>query len=481
MSNLLSRAQGLDQGRLPNYIDTYNEAASKSEGAKRFRIIMCNFAIQHAEKRVNGNIAGFKTIEASKDALGGMAITLWGLGYQLTTPEGFGEKHARALIRHKWAYGISPGALSVLLTQLGKLQTWIKKTGMLKTTAVYLPEVDPAAFKRKKIADHSKSVSGNGYDLETVVSNADYIDWRFGAMVRMEAVFGLRREEALKIIPHLDDKGSYFDIRKGVAKNGRERQIPIVTQLQRQTLDYVKSLVPKKEHLGWVDKPKQRKGKSSSSQSEMSNQLLKRNQGRYNANMIKLGFTKKDAGITGHGLRAEYAEDSALMKGFVPATLGGTKGQLDQESLDLARLQVAENMGHSRTSVTNAYYGSLKAKMPNSLGQQVGTIRLGENRVATVFVNPPVIAQHSGAYATLTSRKLANTDITAVIEDIGDGIGVEVVKIDVKNMYIQPDYLNNEIASDDLQCLKHLSRKLLLRFGINLSVGDVQINYCQAH
>jgi integrase len=475
MSNLLSRAQGLKQGRLPNYVDTYNEAASKSEGAKRFRIIMCNFAIQHAEKRVNGDIAGFKTIEASKDALGGMATTLWGLGYQLTTPEGFAEKHARALIRHKWAYGISPGALSVLMTQLGKLQTWIKKTGMLKTTTVYLPEVDPAAFRRKKIAEHSKSVSGNGYDLETVVSNADYIDWRFGAMVRMEVAFGLRREEALKIIPHLDDKGVYFDIRKGVAKNGRERQIPIETPLQRQTLDYVKSLIPKKEHLGWMDKPKQRKGKSSSNQREMSNQLLKRNQGRYNANMIKLGFTKKDAGITGHGLRAEYSEDMALMKGFLPATRGGTNGQLDQETLDLARLQVAENMGHSRTSVTGAYYGSLKAKMPNSLGQKVRTIRLGENLVATVFVNPPLIAQPSGAYATLTTRKLANTDITAVIEDISDGIGLEVAQIDVKKMHMQSEYQSSGIASNDVECLKRLSSKLLLGFGIRLQMGIAHI------
>ena len=471
MSNLLSRARGLEQGRLPDYIDTYNETASKSEGAKRFRIIMRNFAIQHAEKRVNGNIAGVKTIDASKDALGGMATTLWGLGYQLTTPEGFGEKHARALIRHKWAYGISPGALSVLMTQLGKLQMWIKKTGMLKTTAVYLPEVDPEAFKRKKVAKHSKSVSGNGFELETVINHADYIDSRFGAMVRMEAFFGLRREEALKIIPHLDDKGVYFDIRKGVAKNGRERQIPIETQLQRQTLDYVKSLVPKKEHLGWVDKPKQRKGKSSSSQSEMSNQLLKRNEGRYNANMIKLGFTKKDAGITGHGLRAEYSEDMALMKGFVPATLGGTKGQLDQESLDLARLQIAENMGHSRVSVTGAYYGCLKAKMPNSLGHKMGTIRLSDNRVATVFVNPPLIAQPSGAYASLTTRKLANTDITAVIEDISDGIGLEVAQIDVKKMHMQSEYQSSGIASDDAECLKRLSSKLLLGFGIRLQMG----------
>ena len=467
MSNSLSRAQGLEMGRLPNYIDSFNEAASRAEGAKKFKITMCNFAIQHAQKRVNGEVASFKTIEASKDALGSIATTLWGLGFQLTTPDGFSEKHARAIIRHKWAYGISPGALSVLMTQLGKIAIWIKKPGMLKTAATYLQEVDPAAFKRKKVATQSKSVSGNGFDLEAVVNNADQIDRRFGAMVRMEAVFGLRRGEALKIIPHLDDRRLYLDIRKGIAKSGRERRIPIETQLQRLTLDYVKSLIPKKEHLGWTDKPKS----NGKRQNGTSNGLLARNENRYDANMQKLGFTKKDAGITGHGLRAEYAEDTAQMKGFLPAALGGTKGQLDQESLDLARLQVSENMGHSRISVTGAYYGSLRAKLPNSDGQKLGMIRLNGNQVATVFINPPVVAQPSGAYAILTTRKLANTDITAVIEDVSDGIGAEVARIDVKNMQMHEESKYSAIALDDLETLKRLSRQLLLRFGVHLPIG----------
>jgi ribosomal protein S12 len=161
----------------------------------------------------------------------------------------------------------------------------------------------------------------------------------------------------------------------------------------------------------------------------------------------------------------------ALMKGFLPATRGGTKGQLDQETFDLARLQVAENMGHSRISVTGAYYGSLKAKMPNSLGQKMGMIRLSDNRVVTVFVNPPLIAQPSGAYATLTIRKLANTDITAVVEDISTGICVEVVQIDVKSMHMQSEYQSSGIASDDVECLKRLSSKLLLQFGVRFQSG----------
>ncbi len=458
MSNFLSRAQGVEMGRLPDYMNTFNETASTSAGAIRFRIAMCNLALKHANKRVNGKEASFKTISASKEAFGSLASTLWGLGFQLHSPEGISEKHLCAIIRHKWAYGISVGAFSVLMTQLGKLATWINKPAMLRDKTYYLPEETPENFKRQKVATHSKSVMGNGYDIETVLKNADRIDARFGAMVRMELAFGLRRGEALKIIPHLDDRVVFFDIRKGVAKNGRERQIPIETELQRQTLEYVKSLIRKKEHLGWVDKPKEKV--------ETAGNLLERNEGRYNDYMRQLGFTKKQAGITGHGLRAQYSEDMAIMKGFVPATLGGTAGQLDQESFDLARLQIAENMGHSRLNITGAYYGTLKAKIPNSLGQRLGTIRLQEGRVSTVYINPPVIPKPTGEYARMTVRKLETTQITALIEDLSSDLGVELARLDMKAVIQNLDLKFDAISAVDTSILKRLGGDLLCKFGV---------------
>lgn len=457
MSNHLSRLYGLKLERLPSYENKFNEAASQCEGAKHFRIRMCNLAIQQAGKRVNGDTASLKTIEASKDALGGMATTLWGLGFQLATPEGISEKHVRAIVRHKWAFGISVGALSVLMTQLGKLAIWIKKPGMVKAQYVYLPEVEASVFKRKKVATHSKSVSGNGYDLETIINKADSLDLRFGIMVRMAIAFGLRRCELLQIKPHLDDKGLYFDVRKGVAKNGRHRAIPVEIEVQRHTLDYAKSMLPKMEHLGWTDKP------------NADGELLERNEGRYNDLMQQLGLTKKLAGITGHGLRAQYSEDIAISKGFVPATMGGTSGQLDKESLDLARLQVSENLGHSRITVTGAYYGTLKPKIPNSLGQRLGSIQLDQRKLATIFINPPLIAQPSGEFAKLPTRKLESCDITAVIEDMSDGIGLEIATVDVKTAVIDSEFNHKSLTLDDREHLKRLSTHLLLRFGVDLA------------
>lgn len=455
MSNSLSRAYGVQQGRLPNYQLAFDEVASQSAGAKRFRIAMSDFALRNAGKRVNGNVASFKTVQASKDSLAGMATELWGLGYQLLMPEGLSEKHIRALIRYKWATGISEGALSVLMTQLNKFAVWIKKPGMVKSAMFYLPEVDPKCFRRKKVAVKSKSVTGNGYELEAVINKADAIDQKFGLMIRMSIAFGLRRCELLQIKPHIDDRELYLDIRQGVAKNGRHRAIPVETGAQRNILNYAKSLTRNSEYLGWMDKPK------------LDSSLLKRNESRYNDFMQQLGFTKKLAGITGHGLRAEYAENMAILKGFIPATIGGDRYQLrdklDQENFNLARMQIAENMGHSRVSITGAYYGNLTAKIPNSLGQRLGMIQLSETRVATVFINPPVIVQPTGGFAKMSARKIESTEITALIEDVSSGLGIEVGKLDLKRP--EKTLLMSDVEFD---VLKHLSKNLLNKVGLIL-------------
>ncbi len=82
--------------------------------------------------------------------------------------------------------------------------------------------------------------------------------------------------------------------------------------------------------------------------------------------MKKLGMTKKDAGVTGHGLRAEYLEDQALLLGYIPPTLGGTNDQMDKENLHIIQRKVSELAGHSRTSVTAAYYGAATLAKENA-------------------------------------------------------------------------------------------------------------------
>jgi hypothetical protein len=76
--------------------------------------------------------------------------------------------------------------------------------------------------------------------------------------------------------------------------------------------------------------------------------------------MRAIGITKDRVGTSGHGLRAEYAENIALLQGVVPPTLGGKGGQLPKDELSARLRHVSENLGHSRESVTGAYYGSFR-------------------------------------------------------------------------------------------------------------------------
>ena len=87
----------------------------------------------------------------------------------------------------------------------------------------------------------------------------------------------------------------------------------------------------------------------------------------YNYLMQKLGITKEVADCTGHGLRAQFAENAALLRGLVPPTLGGSGGQMEIGDRDVIRLQLSESLGHSRLSVTGAYWGSFgRDKTPDA-------------------------------------------------------------------------------------------------------------------
>jgi hypothetical protein len=60
--------------------------------------------------------------------------------------------------------------------------------------------------------------------------------------LELQAAFGLRREEAIKIRPKLADKGGTLWLKPSWTKGGREREIPIRTDAQREVLERAKAL-----------------------------------------------------------------------------------------------------------------------------------------------------------------------------------------------------------------------------------------------
>ena len=60
--------------------------------------------------------------------------------------------------------------------------------------------------------------------------------------LRLQAAFGLRREESLKIQPAWADRGDTLLLKDSWTKGGRDREIPIRNAEQRQVLDEAKRL-----------------------------------------------------------------------------------------------------------------------------------------------------------------------------------------------------------------------------------------------
>ena len=299
---------------------------------------------KHAHTLVSGNVASERTITAAGDSLRASFRCLIKLGYRLQDPANLGEKHIGALCKFWYENEYAPKTVQGHLSQLRILCRWLGKGEMVKDASHYLPAVPPADLRARTIADSSRSWAAHGIDVAEKVREADAIDWRFGLMLRMAVAFGLRRMEVIQCIPWKVDRADKVAVYR--TKGGRPRDIYVDTEIQRQVLDEVKARFKKTEALGWTTR------------SDGSKATLKYSLAKWNKMLAKIGITRAASKCTGHGLRAQYAENAALIASVIPPTLGGTGGQMPKEELDLKRVQVSEQLGHSRKSITGAYYGS---------------------------------------------------------------------------------------------------------------------------
>lgn len=314
-----------------------------SIGEAHFRLNAILAANVH--KRVDGTVASQGTITAKGETLHTCINDLWRIGRKITNPENLSHSHIEGLCRYWHEKSLAVSTRNARLSVLRDFSRWIGKNGMVKSLHEYLPEVDKALLIDKKVATESKSWTENGIDVLEKIILADAIDPKFGLMLRLCLVFGLRRMEVIQFRPHTSDLGK--KIRIYVAKNGFSRDIDIQMPEQREVLDQVKNSVGKYDHIGWRIN---RRGQIATLAYSFS---------RYDKSMAKIGITREETGgITGHGLRAQFAENMALIARMIPPTLGGTGGQRSKEDLDIIRAQVSALLGHKRISVTASYYGS---------------------------------------------------------------------------------------------------------------------------
>jgi integrase len=295
-------------------------------------------------QRVNGKVASVRTQNLTKEVLYASFRRLHELGFRVDDPKNMREKHIELLVRDWW-FREKPKSIKTIQNELSRLRVFFSmmgKPGLVRKLKDYLPEVDPKDLVVRAAAKTGKSWVAQGTDIKAAFAKADAKDRRLGWMLRMQLAFGLRREEVIKCKPHVQDQGSYFEVLPGQGKGGRQRAIPIA---ERQILEWVKSqLKYKNECLGW---PNNFDGTPAT---------LEQNRKRYSNLMQQLGFTKAVLGASGHGLRAQFGENYAVICGIIPPSLGGTRGQMGHDDLKMRMQKVSEALGHHRPEIVAAYF-----------------------------------------------------------------------------------------------------------------------------
>jgi len=294
---------------------------------------------ENVGKRLDGKPASFKTQEERERTIYRIFDVLEEQGVTGLYPHNLKVKHLKIVIG-EWERRLGPSSLQNNFTHAKALFAWIGKEEIVGKLEDYLE--DPSKAKRIYAAPKDKTWDhlGQGVKEEMLQSIADY-DFYVGLQVLVQDAFGLRKKEAICFKPHRDVIDGVLYVRNG-AKGGRERNFPL-DAYQLEFLEWLKLQLPNvNSHLG------------------DPNKTLKQNMTRYSNVLFRLNIKQAGLGalgITGHGLRAGFAIRGYRRLGGSLPILGEPISSLTPEEDKAARLEVAEHLGHSRISVTAAYYG----------------------------------------------------------------------------------------------------------------------------
>ena len=269
---------------------------------------------------------GFSTQATRSRILDLIANQLRELGFRRMQPKSLKPKHVDALLTHWRNQGISVGTLK---NRLSALRWWAKKVNkpsiIARDNGVY------GIGKREYVAKESKAQALDDKKLSLVS------DPFVNLSIRLQAAFGLRREEAIKFKPNYAVQDDHIKLKSSWTKGGRARTVPITNAEQRRLLEDIKALagggalIP--PHLNYVK------------------QLH-----RYEKQSAKAGLSHL------HGLRHSYAQRRyfELTERVCPVAGGLPSKELnpEQRALDQnARVAISSELGHTREDITAVYLG----------------------------------------------------------------------------------------------------------------------------
>ena len=308
-----------------------------SLGYQLAEIVRKNVAISAG----GGKVVSNATIEKRWQVIKQVFAELRKDGYRLESPMSFRNRHMEHLVKKWEARGLSASTIQLRVSIMRTFSEWIGKPGMILAPERYLE--NRASGERSYVATEDKSWDAKNVDAEEIIRQLEKDDVYVAAQLKAILAFGLRRKEAVMLRPHRADKGSFLAVNDGT-KGGRDRTVLIDTPVKRAVIDQLKAFV--KTHDGHLGSP---------------HRTLSQNLDKVTNAIRKFGINKKELGVTLHGLRHQYLNDRYEEIAGVPSPVRGGEITPDNHAAVVAARSVcAEEAGHTRLSITTAYYGPTK-------------------------------------------------------------------------------------------------------------------------
>lgn len=267
----------------------------------------------------------FATKACRSRGLQQIADELQGLGYKLKAAKNLAPKHVAALVASWKAAGIADATIR---NRLGWVRWWAEKVGK--------PGLIGKDNESFGLAERAR-FTGNRAKSANDEALAKVRDDRVRLALKLEAAFGLRREEVFKMRPALADNGDRLALRSSWCKGGRYREVPITHPRQRVLLEEAKTLCGDGSLIG---------------DGRNYHQAVK----GYENELMRAGLRNA------HGYRHAYAQwRYKVLTGWnCPAAGGRTCNNMSAEEQRRdyrARLQISHELGHGRIDVTDTYLG----------------------------------------------------------------------------------------------------------------------------
>ena len=255
-----------------------------------------------------------------------VANQLQDLGYRHLAAASLKPKHVEGLVERWKAEGLAVGTIK---NRMAELRWWAEKVG--KQNVIAKDNDHYGIGHRQYVTNTSKARELTSGDLSRITDPYSRM------ALQLQAAFGLRRAESIKIQPAWADQGNRLVLKDSWTKGGRAREIPIRNQEQRQVLDAAKQLA----------------GRGSLIPTDRN----------YVEQLRRFEFQCANAGIHRvHGYRHQYAQTRYReLTGWAAPAAGGPRSRdltLGQKAIDReARLTISRELGHEREQITAVYLG----------------------------------------------------------------------------------------------------------------------------